>query len=108
MSEEPVQYGRIGKSDEIKQKQERKPKKPHPISEEDAKTLMMIAVKAKNLRKGMNLSYEEFALRSGINRNSYFRFEKSADIGNNFTVVLMLQVIRGLNMTPSQFFKDIK
>jgi len=108
MSEEPVQYGRLGIPKKSEVTSQRKPKKPHPISEEDAKTLMMIAVKAKNLRKGMNLSYEEFALRSGINRNSYFRFEKSADIGNNFTVVLMLQVIRGLNMTPSQFFKDIK
>ncbi len=69
---------------------------------------MMIADRAKNLRKGMNFSYEEFALNSGVNRNTYFRFEKSAESGKNFTVALLLQIIRGLHMTPAEFFKDIR
>jgi DNA-binding XRE family transcriptional regulator len=108
MSEEQVPYEKLGKPKKSKEITKRKPKKPHLISDEDAQTLTKIAEKAKNLRIGMNMSYEGFALKAGINRNSYFRFEKSAQTGNNFTVVLMLQVIRGLNMTPSQFFKDIK
>ena len=93
------------KSDEI---HKRRPKKPHLIPDEDTKTLMMIAVRARNLRKGMNISYEEFALKSGVNRNTYFRFEKSAESGKNFTAALLLQIIRGLHMTPAEFFKDIR
>jgi DNA-binding transcriptional regulator YiaG len=108
MSAERLPYERLGKAKKSKEMTKRKPKKPHPISDEDTRTLMMITDKAKKLRKDMNLSYEEFALRSGINRNSYFRFEQSASKHNNYTVSLLLQVIRGLKMTPSEFFKDIK
>jgi DNA-binding XRE family transcriptional regulator len=108
MSAERLPYEKLGKPKKSEETSQRKPKKPHPISDEDTKTLMMIAEKAKNLRIGMNMSYEEFALHAGINRNSYFRFEKSAQTGKNFTVALLLQVIRGLNMTPSEFFKDIQ
>ena len=108
MSKEQVPYEELGKSKKSIEQSKRKPKKPHPISDEDVQTLTKIADKAKILRKGMNLSYEEFALHSEINRNTYFRFEKSAQTGNNFTVALLLQVIRGLNKKPSEFFKDIK
>jgi hypothetical protein len=108
MSAARLPYERLAKSKKSKEMTKRKPKKPHPISDEDTRTLMMIADKAKKSRTVMNMSYEAFALHAGINRNSYFRFEKSAETGKNFTVALLLQVIRGLNKKPSDFFKDIK
>ena len=86
----------------------RKPKKIHPISDEDIRTIMAIAEKAKRLRESLNLSYEGFAAQCMVNRNSYFRFEQSARKGENFTVALLLKVIRGLNLTPEEFFKDIR
>lgn len=85
-----------------------KPKKPHVISDIEKEKLKLIAEKAKKMRIAKNMSYEQFALHAGINRNSYFRFEKSAMSCENYTVALLLKVIRGLDSTPAQFFKSIK
>jgi DNA-binding XRE family transcriptional regulator len=85
-----------------------KPKKPHVISDIEKEKLKLIAEKAKKMRIAKNMSYEQFAIHAGINRNSYFRFEKSAKTGKNYTIALLLKVIRGLGSTPAQFFKSIK
>jgi transcriptional regulator with XRE-family HTH domain len=85
-----------------------KEKKPHAIPDVDREYIKKIAVKAKFLREEKGYSYESFALHAGVNRNSYFRFERSAVKGDNYTVALLLRVIRGLNMTTSEFFKDIQ
>jgi hypothetical protein len=85
----------------------RLPKKPMVISNDDCQRLKLIAEKATKLRKDMGISYEEFAIRSRINRNSYYRFEKSVDSGDNYTVALLMTVISGLDLTPAEFFKDI-
>ena len=85
----------------------RLPKKPMVISDDDTTRLKLIAEKATYLRKEMKISYEEFAIRAGINRNSYYRFEKSADTLDKYSVALLMKVIKGLRLTPAEFFKDI-
>jgi len=82
--------------------------KPHNIPDVDREYLMKIAALAKKLRVKAGYSYESFAIHSSINRNSYFRFEKSALTGDNYTVALLLKVIRGLDITATQFFQQIK
>ncbi len=86
----------------------KEPKKPHIIDDIEKQKLRLIAEKVKKLREATKMSYEEFALHSGINRNSYYKLEKSAKHGNNYTIALLLKVLRGLNIKPSEFFKDIE
>jgi transcriptional regulator with XRE-family HTH domain len=82
--------------------------KQHVIPEADREYLKKIASTAKQMRIATGFSYEEFALKAGINRNSYFRFEKSSQTGDNYTVALLLKVIRGLSKSTSDFFESIK
>lgn len=82
--------------------------KPHQIDELDRATIKLIASRAKELRIQMGYSYEEFALHAKINRNTYFKFEKSALTGDNFTVAILLKVIHGLDMTLESFFNGMK
>lgn len=77
------------------------------ISDLDTETIKRIAAKAKELRKNKGYSYEGFASHAGINRNTYFKFEKSAESGDNFTIITLLKVIRGLDLTLPSFFEDI-
>ncbi len=81
--------------------------KSHAINDLDKEAIQSIAEYAKQLRIATGLGYEEFALHAGINRNTYFKFEKAAVSGENFTVVTLLKVIRGLDLTLSSFFKDL-
>ena len=81
--------------------------KKHAISDLDRETIKKIAFKAKALRKELGYSYEEFAIHAKINRNTYFKFEKSETTGDNFTVGILLKVIRGLNQTFQSFFQDL-
>ena len=81
--------------------------KKHEVPELDNKTIKRIAVKAKDMRKEAGYSYEGFALHAGINRNTYFKFEKSATTGENFTMATLLKVVRGLEQTLSSFFEDL-
>jgi transcriptional regulator with XRE-family HTH domain len=73
----------------------------------DKETIMRIAAKAKMLRKEQGYSYEQFALHAGINRNTYFKFEKSEVTGDNFTIVVLLKVIKGLDQTLEGFFQGL-
>ena len=83
--------------------------KAHVIPDVDRDYIKKIATKVKELRiEAGYSSYESFALHAGINRNSYFRFEKkSADGGENFTIALLLKIVRGLNMSMPQFIQHI-
>jgi len=108
MSEEQATYNTRGKAKVSVKTTTRGPKKPMVISDDDINRLKSIAEKAKKMRTSMNMSYEVFALHAGINRISYYRFEKSADSGDNFTVALLIKVIQGLGTTPAEFFKDIQ
>jgi DNA-binding XRE family transcriptional regulator len=82
--------------------------KSHPIPDIDRELIMKIAARAKEMRVNSGHSYESFAIRAEINRNTYFRFERSAKTGENFTMALLIKVIRGLNMTVSEFMKTIQ
>jgi transcriptional regulator with XRE-family HTH domain len=86
-----------------------KEKKAHVVPDIDRDYIKKIAAKVKELRiKAGYSSYESFAFHAGINRNSYFRLERSAVSGDNFTVALLLRVIRGLNTTTTEFFQQVK
>jgi len=81
--------------------------KKHEIPELDTKTIKRIATKAKTIRIKQGYSYEAFALHAGLNRNTYFKFEKSASTGENFTMVTLLKVVRGLKQTLGSFFETL-
>lgn len=108
MSEEQAAYNISGKVKESVKKSNRGPKTFMVISDDDTNRIKSIAGKAKKMRIAKHMSYEVFALHAGINRISYYRFEKSAESGDNFTVALLLTVISGLGTTPAEFFKDIQ
>ena len=82
-------------------------RKKHDIPDIDKDMIKRIASKAKKLRIEMGYSYEDFALHAGLNRNTYFKFEKSAITGDNFTILTLLKVIRGANQTVSSFFQNL-
>ena len=78
-------------------------RKKHEIPELDMEAIKRIATKAKDMRKEKGYSYEGFALHAGINRNTYFKFEKSSTTGENFTIATFLKVIRGLELSLDSF-----
>lgn len=84
-----------------------KERKTHEIPELDKETIKIIASKIKETRKSKGYSYEEFALRSNVNRNTYFKIERSSETGENFTISTLLKVLRGLDLSLSEFFKDL-
>jgi transcriptional regulator with XRE-family HTH domain len=77
------------------------------VADYDRQTIMRIATKAKTLRKELGYSYESFAMHANINRNTYFKFEKSSVTGDNFTIGVMLKVIKGLGMSLETFFQEL-
>lgn len=84
-----------------------KENKKHEISDIDRESIKKIASKAKEMRIAMGFSYEQFALHAKINRNTYFKFEKSSTTGDNFTIAVLAKVIRGLDQTFESFFKNL-
>lgn len=108
MGKKLVSNNRLQKPEQPKEKPKRRPKKKLVISTEEVEIIKTIAEKAKSLRESLNLGSEEFALRAGINRNTYFRFEQSAGSGENYTIAILVKVIRGLNMTVEDFFKGLR
>ena len=82
-------------------------KKKHDITDLEREAIKRISSKAKKARIEMGYSYEDFALHAHINRNTYFKFEKSANTGDNFTIVVLTKVIRGLNQTFESFFQNL-
>ena len=108
MSEDPVPSQKSIKSVEEKTKKKRLPKKQMKISKAEKNLIMAIAKKAKKLREETELSYENFATEAGINRISYYRFEKSSSTADNYTIELLIKVIGALKLTPEEFFKDIR
>ena len=107
MSKKQSAYSKVLKTEVPAETTKRLPKKPMVISDDDTKRLMLIAEKAKKMRIAKKMSYEFFALHAGINRNSYYRFEKSATSGDNYTVALLLKVITGLDSNFKEFFEDL-
>lgn len=83
-------------------------RKSHPIPDTDARILKMIAERARTLRKRKNLSSDEFSRLADINHNTYYRFERSETTGDNYTMGLVIKVIRGLDISIQEFFEEIK
>ena len=82
-------------------------RKKHDITDLDRDSIKRIASKAKELRVEKGYSYEDFALHAKINRNTYFKFEKSSTTGDNFTIAVLAKVIRGLDLTFESFFQNL-
>jgi DNA-binding XRE family transcriptional regulator len=108
MSEEALPHDKSAKQRNSSKTPKEPPKNPHIISDIEKESLKLIADKVKKLRITKFSSYEQFALHIGINRNSYYRLEKSSMTGENFTLALLLKVIRGLDISVSDFFHDLK
>jgi DNA-binding XRE family transcriptional regulator len=108
MNEEAESYGKSSKPKKSNKTSKEVSEKPHIISGIEREKLKIIADKVKRLRIAKKISYEEFARNSEINRNTYFRLERSAETGENYTMALLLKVIRGLNISISDFFHDLK
>ncbi len=84
---------------------EKREKKTTEVSELDQKTLEAIGEKVKELRKTKESNHEVFAYKNDINRVSLYRIENGK---GNFTMNTLLKVLRGLEVTPEDFFKGIK
>ena len=108
MNKKPLSNNNPQGKEEVVTLIKKQSKRPHVISDLDIIKIQEIAKKARELRQRTGRSYEEFALKTGINRNTYFRFERAAEKGDNFTISVLLKVIRGLNLTISEFFRDIE
>ena len=108
MSARVISNDSLQKPDKSEEEPKRRPKKKLVMSTEEVEIIKAIAEKAKSLRESLNLGSEEFALKAGINRNTYFRFEKSATKSDNYTIAILLRVIRGLDMTVEDFFKGLR
>lgn len=114
MSEDRAPYVKTGIKDKVDKDDSplatkiRRPKMKFVITDVEKHLLKSIAEKARRMREARDISNEQFALQSKINRNSYYRFEKSAETGDNYTVALLLKVIAGLETTLPDFFKDIQ
>jgi DNA-binding XRE family transcriptional regulator len=108
MSKEALQFGKSAKQSKSKKTPIQPPEKPNAIPEIDRDYIKKIAAQAKKLRVKSGYSYESFAIHAGINRNTYFRFERSATNGDNYTIALLLKITRGLNISMKDFFQSIK
>jgi DNA-binding XRE family transcriptional regulator len=108
MSKVQVPYKKAVKAKKTVEPSKRRPKKPMVISDIEKEKLKLIAEKAKKMRIAKKMSYEEFALHAGINRNSYYRFEQSASSGDNYTVALLMKVIIALDSSFPEFFKNLQ
>ncbi len=82
-------------------------KKKNELTEFEREVIKRIATKAKQMRIEMGFSYEAFAIHAKINRNTYFKFEKSSTTGDNFTIAVLVKVIHGLNQTFESFFQNL-
>ena len=64
--------------------------------------LQKLASRIKEFRLTQHSNYEDFANKHRIGRSQYFRYEHGEDL-RYFT---LLRVIRGLGITPREFFSE--
>ena len=79
--------------------------KPRIIPDEDLQQLQAISSKLKAIREQKGLKFEAFAKHSGVHRTTLFKIEKN---GQNLNLSTFLKVLRGLDMTPMQFFQSLE
>ena len=77
------------------------PKKERQILDEDLDNIKEISAKVKQLREQQGYSFEGFANHIGLHRTTYYKLEQ----GKNFNISTFLAVLRGLELSPLQFFK---
>ena len=66
--------------------------------------LEKLGKRIRELRKQKGYSnYEHFAYENGISRTQYGKYEK----GENMKFLTFLKVLKGLDVTVEEFFKDI-
>lgn len=84
---------------------DKRDKKQITISETDQRTMKLIGDRVKELRREKSSNHETFAYENDINRISLYRLENGK---GNFTINTLLKVLRGLDVSPEEFFKGIK
>ncbi len=71
----------------------------------EEKTIQYISNKIKKIRKERGYSsYENFAIDNNIDRKQYWRIET----GQNLTIKTLIKVLNLLDISFSEFFKDLK
>ncbi|MFB9844035.1 helix-turn-helix domain-containing protein [Mucilaginibacter ginsenosidivorans] len=79
-------------------------KKSIPADKEDEELLRRFAARVKALRKAQGFpDYEDFANARGLNRSQYGRYERGV---SDIRLTTLLKVIRGLGVTPAEFFSE--
>ena len=79
--------------------------KPRIIPDEDLQQLQAISSKLKAIREQKGLKFEAFAKHAGVHRTTLFKIEKN---GLNLNLTTFLKVLRGLDITPVQFFQSLE
>lgn len=75
------------------------------IESVEAEIIQAIAKKAKRLRQERGLSSEAFANMNKINRITYYKFESGVQ---NFNIVTLIKVIKGLEISMPDFFSTLE
>jgi hypothetical protein len=72
----------------------------------DQELLNKIGTRVKQLREERipEVSYEAFALKTGLNRTSQYRLER----GHNFMMVNLIKFCRGIGISLEEFFSGLK
>ena len=81
-----------------------KTEKPRIIADADLQQLQAISSKIKQLREE-NWKFEAFAKHAGVHRTTLFKIEKN---GLNLNLSTFLKILRGLDITPVQFFQSLE
>jgi transcriptional regulator with XRE-family HTH domain len=66
--------------------------------------LKAIGEKVRELRRQKNSNYEAWSYLNGINKVSLLRIEK----GENVTMKMLLEILKKLDVSLPDFFRDIK
>jgi transcriptional regulator with XRE-family HTH domain len=66
--------------------------------------LKEIGEKVRELRRQKNPNYEAWSYLNGINKVSLLRIER----GENVTMKMLLEILKKLNVSVQDFFKDIQ
>jgi transcriptional regulator with XRE-family HTH domain len=78
-------------------------KKTRPVIPVDNQ-LKAIGEKVRELRRNQNPNYEVWSFENGINKVSLLRIEG----GKNVTMKLLLEILKKLDVSVPEFFKDIE
>jgi transcriptional regulator with XRE-family HTH domain len=66
--------------------------------------MKIIGEKVRKLRRKKNANYEAWSYLNGINKVSLNRIER----GENFTMKMLLEILKKLEISVADFFEDIR